>query len=462
MTLGTITQFSPKGPIIPQIPVFLRLKTKATMKNFVEELRWRGMLAQIMPGTEELLQKEMVTAYLGTDPTADSLHIGHLCGIMMLRHLQRCGHKPIILVGGATGMIGDPSGKSQERNLLNEEALRHNQECIKKQVAKFLDFDAKEANAAEMVNNYDWMKDFTFLDFAREVGKHITVNYMMAKDSVQQRLNGTARDGLSFTEFTYQLLQGYDFLWLYQHKNCKLQLGGNDQWGNITTGTELIRRTLGFENEAFALTCPLITKADGKKFGKTESGNIWLDPKRTTPYKFYQFWLNVSDDDAEKYIKIFTSLEKDVIDALVEEHKKDPGLRVLQKRLAEEVTVMVHSQEALDAAIEASNILFGKSTKEGLEKLDEETFLDIFDGVPQEHIARTDLEAGIPIVDFMAVNTHIFPSKGEARKMTQANGVSVNKEKVTLDKVMTPADLIDGKYILVQKGKKNYYLVVVE
>jgi tyrosyl-tRNA synthetase len=306
------------------------------------------------------------------------------------------------------------------------------------------------------------MKDFTFLDIAREVGKHITVNYMMAKDSVQQRLNGTARDGLSFTEFTYQLLQGYDFLWLYQHKNCKLQLGGNDQWGNITTGTELIRRTLGFENEAFALTCPLITKADGKKFGKTESGNIWLDPKRTTPYKFYQFWLNVSDEDAEKYIKIFTSLDKETIDALIEEHKKDPGMRVLQKRLAQEVTVLVHSQEALDAAIEASNILFGKSTKEGLEKLDEATFLDIFDGVPQEHLSRTDLEAGIPIVDFMAVNTQIFPSKGEARKMTQANGVSVNKEKVTLDKVMTPADLIDGKYILVQKGKKNYYLVVVE
>ena len=378
----------------------------------------------MMPGTEELLQKEMVTAYLGTDPTADSLHIGHLCGIMMLRHLQRCGHKPIILVGGATGMIGDPSGKSQERNLLNEETLRHNQECIKRQVAKFLDFESKEPNAAEMVNNYDWMKDFTFLDFAREVGKHITVNYMMAKDSVQQRLNGTARDGLSFTEFTYQLLQGYDFLWLYQHKNCKLQLGGND--------------------------------------GKTESGNIWLDPKRTTPYKFYQFWLNVSDEDAERYIKIFTSLEKDVIDALVEEHKKDPGMRVLQKRLAQEVTVMVHSQEALDAAIEASNILFGKATKDALEKLDEETFLDVFDGVPQEHVSRTDLEAGLPIVDFMAVNTQIFPSKNEARKMTQANGVSVNKEKVTLDKVMSLDDLIDGKYILVQKGKKNYYLVVVE
>ena len=432
------------------------------MKNFVEELRWRGMLAQIMPGTEELLQKEMVTAYLGTDPTADSLHIGHLCGIMMLRHLQRCGHKPIILVGGATGMTGDPSGRSQERNLLTNETLYHNQECIKKQVAKFLDFESDAPNAAEMVNNYDWMKNFTFLDFAREVGKHITVNYMMAKDSVQQRLNGTARDGLSFTEFTYQLLQGYDFLWLYQNKGVKLQLGGNDQWGNMTTGTELIRRTLGAEVETFALTCPLITKSDGKKFGKTESGNIWLDPKRTTPYKFYQFWLNVSDDDAERYIKIFTSLEKEVIDELIEQHKQDPGQRVLQKRLAEEVTRLVHSQEALDAAIEASNILFGKSTKDSLAKLDEQTLLDVFDGVPRANIAMTDLQAGIPVVDFLAVNTQIFPSKGEARKMVQANGVSVNKDKVTLDKVMDASDLIDGKYILIQKGKKNYFLVVVE
>lgn len=433
-----------------------------SMKNFVDELRWRGMLAQIMPGTEELLQKEMVTAYLGTDPTADSLHIGHLCGIMMLRHLQRCGHKPIILVGGATGMIGDPSGKSQERNLLTNETLYHNQECIKKQVAKFLDFESNEPNAAEMVNNYDWMKDFTFLDFAREVGKHITVNYMMAKESVQQRLNGTARDGLSFTEFTYQLLQGYDFLYLYEHKGVKLQLGGNDQWGNMTTGTELIRRTLGAEVETFALTCPLITKSDGKKFGKTESGNIWLDPQRTTPYKFYQFWLNVSDDDAERYIKIFTSLEKEVIDNLIEQHKLDPGQRILQKRLAEEVTRLVHSQEALDAAIEASNILFGKATKDALEKLDEQTLLDVFDGVPRANIAKADLEAGIPVVDFMAVNTQIFPSKGEARKMVQGNGVSVNKDKITLDKIMNASDLIDGKYILVQKGKKNYYLVVVE
>ena len=431
------------------------------IKNFVEELRWRGMLAQIMPGTEELLQKEMVTAYLGTDPTADSLHIGHLCGIMMLRHLQRCGHKPIILVGGATGMIGDPSGKSQERNLLNEETLRHNQECIKNQVAKFLDFESKEPNAAEMVNNYDWMKDFTFLDFAREVGKHITVNYMMAKDSVQQRLNGTARDGLSFTEFTYQLLQGYDFLYLYPHTHCKLQLGGNDQWGNITTGTELIRRTLGFENEAFALTCPLITKADGKKFGKTESGNIWLDPKRTSPYKFYQFWLNVSDEDAEKYIKIFTSLEKDVIDGLIEEHKKDPGLRVLQKRLAQEVTVLVHSQEALDAALEASAILFGKATKEGLEKLDGQTFMDVFDGVPQFTVSRATIEAGASLVD-LAAEVGMFESKGAIRRELKQNSISVNKQKVAEDCTLTTADILASGCILVQKGKKNYYILNVE
>ena len=431
------------------------------MKNFIEELKWRGMLAQIMPGTEELLQKEMVTAYLGTDPTADSLHIGHLCGIMMLRHLQHCGHKPIILVGGATGMIGDPSGKSQERNLLNDETLRHNQECIKQQVSKFLDFDTDAPNKAEMVNNYDWMKNFTFLDFAREVGKHITVNYMMAKESVQQRLNGTARDGLSFTEFTYQLLQGYDFLYLYQHKNCKLQLGGNDQWGNMTTGTELIRRTLGNEVETFALTCPLITKSDGKKFGKTESGNIWLDPKRTSPYKFYQFWLNVSDDDAERYIKIFTSLDKETIDALVEEHKQDPGRRVLQKRLAEETTILVHSQEALDAAIEASGILFGKSTKESLLKLDEQTFLDIFDGVPQYTIGKDQLNQ--PAVEILTQAAPVFASKGEMRKLVQGGGVSLNKEKLTaFDKVITEDDLIDGKYLLAQKGKKNYFLLIVK
>ena len=432
------------------------------MKNFVEELKWRGMLAQIMPGTEELLQKEMVTAYLGTDPTADSLHIGHLCGIMMLRHLQHCGHKPIILVGGATGMIGDPSGKSQERNLLNDETWRHNQECIKKRVAKFLDFDTDAPNKAEMVNNYDWMKDFTFLDFAREVGKHITVNYMMAKESVQQRLNGTARDGLSFTEFTYQLLQGYDFLYLYQHKGCKLQLGGNDQWGNMTTGTELIRRTLGNEVETFALTCPLITKSDGKKFGKTESGNVWLDRNRTSPYAFYQFWLNVTDDDAERYIKIFTSLEKDVIDALVEEHKQDPGRRTLQKRLAEEVTVLVHSKEDLEMAQEASNILFGKSTKESLLKLDEQTFLDVFNGVPHHEISQDSL--GQPAVEVLCQDgLDIFPSKGEMRKLVKGGGVSLNKEKMTaFDRTVTAEDLIDGKYLLVQKGKKNYFLLTVK
>ena len=431
-------------------------------KNFVEELKWRGMLAQVMPGTEEFLQKEMVTAYLGTDPTADSLHIGHLCGIMMLRHLQRCGHKPIILVGGATGMIGDPSGKSQERNLLNNETLYHNQECIKRQVAKFLDFDSQDENAAEMVNNYDWMKDFTFLDFAREVGKHITVNYMMAKESVQQRLNGTARDGLSFTEFTYQLLQGYDFLYLYQHKGVRLQLGGNDQWGNMTTGTELIRRTLGNEAEAFALTCPLITKSDGKKFGKTESGNVWLDRKRTSPYQFYQFWLNVSDVEAEKYIKIFTSLEKDVIDALIAEHQQDPGRRTLQKRLAEEVTVMVHSREDYEMAVEASNILFGKSTKESLLKLDEQTFLDVFNGVPRYEVSRDQL--GQPAVDlFNQEGMDIFPSKSEMRKLVKGGGVSLNKEKlIAFDQTVTAEDLIDGKYLLVQKGKKNYSLVIVK
>ncbi len=430
-------------------------------KNFVEELKWRGMLAQIMPGTEELLQKEMVSAYLGTDPTADSLHIGHLCGIMMLRHLQRCGHKPFILVGGATGMIGDPSGKSQERNLLNNETLYHNQECIKAQVAKFLDFVADVPNKAEMVNNYDWMKEFTFLDFAREVGKHITVNYMIAKESVQQRLNGTARDGLSFTEFTYQLLQGYDFLYLYQNRGVKLQLGGNDQWGNMTTGTELIRRTLGSEAESFALTCPLITKADGKKFGKTETGNIWLDPKRTTPYKFYQFWLNVSDEDAERYIKIFTSLEKNVIDALVEEHSQDPGRRVLQKRLAEEVTVLVHSREALDMAIEASGILFGKSTKEALQKLDEATFLDVFDGVPHYDIDKSML--GQPAIELFTLAAPVFPSKGEMRKMVQGGGVSLNKEKLAdFDRPVTAEDLIDGKYLLVQRGKKNYFLLTIK
>ncbi len=430
-------------------------------KNFVEELRWRGMLAQIMPGTEEYLNTHMVSAYLGTDPTADSLHIGHLCGIMMLRHLQRCGHKPYLLVGGATGMIGDPSGKSQERNLLDSDTLYHNQEAIKRQVAKFLDFDSTEPNKAELVNNYDWMKDFTFLDFARQVGKHITVNYMMAKDSVQKRLNGEARDGLSFTEFTYQLLQGYDFLYQYQHYGVRLQLGGNDQWGNMTTGTELIRRTLGNETEAYCLTCPLITKADGKKFGKTESGNIWLDPQRTTPYAFYQFWLNVSDDDAERYIKIFTDLDKDTIDALVAEHRQDPGRRSLQKRLAEEVTTMVHSAQDLEMAQEATAILFGKGTKDSLRKLDEATLLSIFEGVPQFNLSRDLL--GQPAVDlFTRDDVKVFASKGEMRKLVQGGGVSLNKEKLAaFDRVVTEEDLIAGKYLLVQRGKKNYYLVTV-
>ena len=430
------------------------------MKNFVEELRWRGMLAQIIPGTEEYLLTHRVTAYLGTDPTADSLHIGHLCGIMMLRHLQRCGHKPIILVGGATGMIGDPSGKSKERNLLDDSTLRHNQECIKRQVARFLDFDVEGECAAEMVNNYDWMKDFTFLEFVRTVGKHITVNYMMAKDSVQQRLNGTSRDGLSFTEFTYQLLQGYDFLHLYRTKGCRLQLGGNDQWGNMTTGTELIRRTLGQEAEAFAITCPLITKSDGRKFGKTESGNVWLDERRTTPYAFYQFWLNVSDDDAERYVKIFTSLDKDTIDALTAEHRSDPGRRVLQKRLADEITVMVHGADALAVAKEASGILFGKGTKETLAKLDEATLLSVFEGVPHYDLPREAL--GRSAVDILTAGAPVFAGKGEMRKLVQGGGVSINKERLAaFDRPLTADDLIDGKYLLVQRGKKSYYLLTV-
>ena len=429
------------------------------IKNFVEELKWRGMLAQIMPGTEEYLQKNRVSAYLGTDPTADSLHIGHLCGIMMLRHLQRCGHKPYLLIGGATGMIGDPSGKNQERNLLDSATLYHNQEAIKKQVSKFLSFDSEELNKAEMVNNYDWMKDFSFLDFAREVGKHITVNYMMAKESVQKRLNGEARDGLSFTEFTYQLLQGYDFLYQYQHYGVRLQLGGNDQWGNMTTGTELIRRTLGNDAEAYCLTCPLITKADGKKFGKTEQGNIWLDRNRTTPYTFYQFWLNVSDSDAERYIKIFTDLDKETIDALVAEHAQDPGRRVLQKRLAEEVTTMVHSKEDLKMAIAASNILFGKATKESLEQLDEATLNDVFKDVPHYEINRNQL--GLPAIDLLNQDgMDIFPSKSEMRKLVKGGGVSLNKEKLeAFDRIISADDLINGKYLLVQRGKKNYYLL---
>lgn len=428
--------------------------------NFVEELKWRGMIHQMMPGTEEQLNKEMTTAYVGIDPTADSLHIGHLCGIMMLRHFQRCGHKPIALLGGATGMIGDPSGKSQERNLLTEETLRHNVECIKKQLSRFLDFDSDAPNAAELVNNYDWMKNYSFLDFSREVGKHITVNYMMAKDSVQKRLNGEARDGLSFTEFTYQLLQGYDFLYLHKNKGCKLQMGGSDQWGNITTGTELIRRTLG--SEVFALTCPLITKSDGKKFGKTEQGNIWLDANYTTPYKFYQFWLNVSDDDAARYIKIFTSLTKDEIDAIIAEHNEDPGRRLLQKRLGQEVTVMVHGEEQYNQAIEASSLLFGKSTKESLTKIDEATLLNVFEGVPHYELTKNQV-IGAKAVDLMTDMTDCFPSKGEMRKMVKGGGVSINKEKIADPELaIEEKDLIDGKYILVQKGKKNYYLIIVK
>lgn len=429
--------------------------------NFIEELTWRGMIHTMMPGTDEQLSKEMTTAYLGIDPTADSLHIGHLCGVMMLRHFQRCGHKPLALIGGATGMIGDPSGKSAERNLLDEATLRHNQEAIKKQLSKFLDFDSDAPNRAEMVNNYDWTKDVSFLDFAREIGKHITVNYMMAKDSVQKRLNGEARDGLSFTEFTYQLLQGFDFLHLYESKNCKLQLGGSDQWGNITTGAELIRRKLG--GEVFALTCPLITKADGGKFGKTESGNVWLDPRYTSPYKFYQFWLNVSDADAEKYLKIFTFLSKEEIEALVEEHNQNPGARPLQKRLAKEVTTMVHSAKDYEAAVEASQILFSNSAGEALKALDERTLLDIFDGIPRFTVAKADVEAGIPVLDLLAVTTQVFPSKGEARKMIQGGGVSVNKEKLTDPAaVITEDSLIDGKYIHIQRGKKNHFLLIAE
>ncbi|MDY5900214.1 MAG: tyrosine--tRNA ligase [Candidatus Limisoma sp.] len=429
--------------------------------NFVEELKWRGRIHDMMPGTEEQLKKEMTTAYVGIDPTADSLHIGHLVSVMILRHFQRCGHKPIALIGGATGMIGDPSGKSAERNLLTEETLRHNQACIKAQLSKFLDFDSDAPNAAELVNNYDWMKGFSFLDFAREIGKHITVNYMMAKDSVKRRLNGEARDGLSFTEFTYQLLQGYDFLHLYETKNCKLQMGGSDQWGNITTGTELIRRKNG--GDAFALTCPLITKADGGKFGKTESGNVWLDPRYTSPYKFYQFWLNVSDDDAAKYIKIFTFISREEIESLIAEHAAAPHLRLLQKRLAKEVTCMVHSEADYNAAVEASGILFGNAAAETLHKIDEDTLLAVFEGVPQFEVARATVEAGVKAVDLFAEHAAIFASKGEMRKLVQGGGVSVNKEKLTaFDKIITTDDLLNGKYLLVQRGKKNYYLINVK
>ena len=430
------------------------------IKDFVEELEWRGMIHTIMPGAKEQLQKEMTTAYLGIDPTADSLHIGHLVGVMILKHFQMCGHRPIALIGGATGMIGDPSGKSQERNLLDEATLRHNQEAIKNQLAKLIDFDSEADNHALLVNNYDWMKEFSFLDFAREIGKCITVNYMMAKDSVKKRFNGEG-DGMSFTEFTYQLLQGYDFLHLYNEYNCKVQLGGADQWGNITTGTELIRRKLGAEAEAFAITCPLITKADGTKFGKTESGNVWLDARYTSPYKFYQFWLNVSDDDAKRYIKIFTLLDRETIETLIKEHDEAPHLRILQKRLAEEVTTMIHSKEELEKAQAATNILFGNATSEALRSLDEATLLQVFEGVPQFTITRADLDK--PFVDIVADVCKVFPSKGECRKMVQGGGVQLNKEKVTdAMRSLSEADLIAGKYLLAQRGKKNYYLIIVE
>ena len=419
------------------------------------------MIADMMPGTEEQLQKELTSAYVGIDPTADSLHIGHLVSVMMLKHFQRAGHRPIALVGGATGMIGDPSMKSAERNLLDEATLRHNQDCIKKQLAKFLDFDSDAPNAAKLVNNYDWMKGYSFLNFIRDIGKHITVNYMMAKDSVKKRLSRESSVGMSFTEFSYQLLQGYDYLYLYEHEGCRLQMGGTDQWGNITTGTELIRRTLG--GEAYALTCPLITKADGGKFGKTESGNIWLDRRYTSPYKFYQFWLNVSDSDAERYIKIFTSIEKEEIEALIAEHQKAPHLRLLQKRLAKEVTVMVHSEDDYNAAVDASNILFGNATSEALRKLDEDTLLAVFEGVPQFEISRDALAEGVKAVDLFVDNAAVFASKGEMRKLVQGGGVSLNKEKLTaFDQVITTADLLDEKYLLVQRGKKNYYLLIAK
>ncbi len=430
------------------------------MKDFIQELEWRGMIHTVMPGADEELKKGMASAYLGIDPTADSLHIGHLVGVMILKHFQMCGHRPIALIGGATGMIGDPSGKSQERNLLDEATLRHNQEAIKRQLSKLIDFDTEAENKAILVNNYDWMKEFSFLDFARDIGKCITVNYMMAKDSVKKRFNGEG-DGMSFTEFTYQLLQGYDFLHLYQTHNCKFQLGGADQWGNITTGTELIRRKLGSEAEAFAITCPLITKADGTKFGKTESGNVWLDARYTSPYKFYQFWLNVSDEDAKRYIKIFTLLDRETIETLIAEHDAAPHLRVLQKRLAEILTEVIHSREELEKAQAATNILFGNATSEALRSLDEATLLQVFEGVPQFTISRADLEK--PFVDIVADVCKVFPSKGECRKMVQGGGVQLNKEKVAdAMRSISDQDLIAGKYLLVQRGKKNYYLITVE
>ena len=428
--------------------------------NFIEELKWRGILHDMMPGTEEQLKKEMTTAYVGFDPTADSLHIGSLAPILLLKRFQQAGHKPLALVGGATGMIGDPSGKSQERNLLNEETLNKNLKGIKKQLSKFLDFSDSVENNAELVNNYDWMKSFTFLEFIRDIGKHITVNYMMAKDSVKKRLGEESKQGMSFTEFTYQLVQGYDFLYLNQHKNCKLQMGGSDQWGNITTGTELIRRKTS--NDAFALTIPLITKSDGGKFGKTEKGNVWLDPEKTSPYEFYQFWMNTSDDDAEKYIKVFTFLSKEEIESLVAQHKEAPHQRALQHRLAEELTVMVHSQQDLDNAIEASQILFGKGTTDSLKKLDEKTFLSVFDGVPTFEVDKQEIEAGIAISELITEKAAVFESKGELRRLVKGGGLSINKEKVTdADAPINTNALLNNKYLLVQKGKKNYNVLKV-
>jgi tyrosyl-tRNA synthetase len=429
--------------------------------DFIQELQWRGMIHDCMPGTEDQLKKEMSTAYVGIDPTADSLHIGHLVSIMMLRHFQRCGHKPIALVGGATGMIGDPSLKSQERNLLDEATLRHNQECIKKQLSRFLDFDSDAPNAAELVNNYDWMKDYSFLNFIRDIGKYITVNYMMAKDSVKKRLSNESNEGMSFTEFSYQLLQGYDFLHLFRTKNCKLQMGGSDQWGNITTGTELVRKVAG--GEAFALVCPLITKADGGKFGKTESGNVWLDRRYTSPYKFVQFWLNVSDADADKYIKIFTFLSREEIELLIEEHVQAPHLRILQKRLAKEITCMVHSEKDYTAAVEATNILFGNATADSLRNLDEETFLAVFEGVPTYEVALSALVNGVKVIDLLTANAPVFPSRGEMRKMILAGGFSINKEKYSdVDGVIRVESLLNGRYLLTQKGKKNYFLLIAK
>lgn len=428
------------------------------MKNFVEELKWRGMVQDIMPGTEEKLMEGPTAAYVGIDPTADSLHIGHMVSIMILKHFQNCGHKPFALVGGATGMIGDPSMKSQERNLLDEQTLNHNVACIKAQLSKFLDFESDADNRAELVNNYDWMKGYSFLGFTRDIGKHITVNYMMSKDSVKKRLSSESREGMSFTEFTYQLLQGYDFLWLYENKGCTLQMGGADQWGNITTGSELIRRILG--KEAYALTCPLITKADGGKFGKTEKGNIWLDPERTSPYQFYQFWLNVSDTDAEKYIRIFTMLGKEEIDSAIATHQQAPHERSLQKLLAKEVTTMVHGAQEYEKAVSASQMLFGNATSEALKSLDEKTFLAVFDGVPTFEVEDSKFPMGI--IDLLATESKVFPSKGECRKMIQAAGVSINKEKVTdANATIGSESYINGKYILAQKGKKNYFIIKI-